>query len=123
MSNTTTEFISQLRQYLHLEVCVSAAVIKVAAHSATYQIPDTIHQSIDTPYMFVVKHMALILLPVPFIGGRSSVVGTASRYGLRVLGLDHRWGGGVRDFLYPSGPAMKVTHLPLQWLSGSFPKG
>jgi hypothetical protein len=52
--------------------------------------------------------------------GRDSVVGIATRYGLDGPGIESRWG---RDFPHPSGPALRPTQSPIQWVSGLFPGG
>jgi len=45
---------------------------------------------------------------------RGSPVGTATRYGMDVPGIESRWGG--RDFPQPSKPAVGPTQFPMQWV-------
>jgi hypothetical protein len=47
-----------------------------------------------------------------------SSVGIATRYGLDGPGIESRW---VRDFLYPSRPALGPTQRPIKWVPGLFP--
>ena len=54
------------------------------------------------------------------IGGRDSVVGIATRYGLDGPGIESRWG---RDFSHTSRPALGPTQPPIQWVPGIFPWG
>ena len=53
-------------------------------------------------------------------GGRDSVVGIATCYGLDGPGIESRWG---RDFPHPSRPAVGPTQPPEQWAPGLFPGG
>jgi hypothetical protein len=53
-------------------------------------------------------------------GGRDSVVGIATRYGLDGPGIESRCG---RDFSQPSRPALGPTQSPIQWVPGLFPGG
>jgi hypothetical protein len=48
-------------------------------------------------------------------GSSGSVVGTATAYGLDGPGIESRWG---RDFPHLSKPALRPTHLPVQWVPG-----
>ena len=49
---------------------------------------------------------------------RSSVGGTATRYGLDGLGIESKW---ERDFPHPSSPALWHTQLPVKWVMTVFP--
>ena len=46
-------------------------------------------------------------------GGRDSVVGIATRYGLDGPGIESRW---RRDFPQPSRPALGATQPPVEWV-------
>jgi hypothetical protein len=50
-------------------------------------------------------------------GGRNSVVGVVTHYGLDVLEFDPRLG---RDFPYPSRPALWSTQPSVEWVAGHF---
>jgi hypothetical protein len=52
--------------------------------------------------------------------GRYSVVGTVTRYGLDVPGIESRWG---RDFPHPSRPALGLTKPPIKWAPCLFSGG
>jgi hypothetical protein len=54
------------------------------------------------------------------IGGRDSLVGIATRYGLEDPGIDSRWG---RDFPQPFRPALGPAQPPTQSAPGLFPGG
>ena len=45
------------------------------------------------------------------MGGRDSVDGIATRYGLEGPGIESQWG---RDFLHLSRPALELTQPPVQ---------
>jgi hypothetical protein len=49
--------------------------------------------------------------------GQDSVVSIAADYRLDSLGIESQW---VRDFLYPSSPALGSTQCPVQWVPGLF---
>ena len=53
-------------------------------------------------------------------GGRDSVVGIATRYGLEGWGIESRWG---RDFPHSSRQAVGPTQPPIQRVPGLFPGG
>jgi hypothetical protein len=50
--------------------------------------------------------------------GAGIAVGIATRYGLKVPGIESRWG---RDFTYPSGPGLGPNQPSIQWVPGLFP--
>ena len=52
--------------------------------------------------------------------GRDSSVGIATRYELDGPGIESRWGGGTRNFLHLSRPALGSTQPPTQWVLGLF---
>jgi hypothetical protein len=58
---------------------------------------------------------ALIIKIYSVIRGSDSVVGIATAYGLDSPGIESRWG---RDFPHLSGPALKPTQPPVQWIPG-----
>jgi hypothetical protein len=49
------------------------------------------------------------------MGGRDSVDGIATRYGLEGPGIKSRWG---RDFPHLSRPALGLTQHTVQWVPG-----
>jgi len=47
--------------------------------------------------------------------GQNSSVGIVTRYWLGGPGIESQWG---RDFSHPSGPALRLTQSPIQWMPG-----
>ena len=60
----------------------------------------------------------LKMQPLPFVQPPGQLVGTATRYGLDVVGIESRWGW---VFLHPPRPAVGSTHSPAQCTPSLFP--
>ena len=57
------------------------------------------------------------------MGGRVSVVGIATRYGLNGLGLEPHWGQEIFSPSHPSTLNLGPTQSPVKWAPGHFPGG
>jgi hypothetical protein len=72
------------------------------------------------PPLLIIIIIIIIIIFKCKIGGRDSVVGIATRYGLDSLEIESRWG---QDFPQPFRLAFGPTQFLVQWVPALFPGG